>query len=60
LWYLLDAQMENEAFFRSDLRRLDSVYPQPVESCGFWVAKTTQFKRIAKRNEQDANEICIG
>jgi len=47
-------------FFRSDLGRLDSAYPQPVGSGGLWVAKTTQFKRIAKRNEQDANEICIG
>jgi len=27
---------------------------------GLWVAKTTQFKRIARRNEQDANEIRIG
>ena len=53
-------QMENGAFFRCDLGRLDSAYPQPIGSCGFWVAKTTQFKHIARRNEQDANEICIG
>jgi hypothetical protein len=57
--YLLDTHNENIAFFRGDLGRLDSVYPQPVESCGLWIAKTTQFKRIAKRNEQDVNEICV-
>ncbi len=53
-------QMENGAFFRCDLGRLESVYPQPIGSCGLWVAKTTPFKRIAKRNEQDANKIRIG
>jgi len=50
---------EKGFFYRGDLGRLDSVYPQPVGSCGLWVAKTTQFKRIARRNEQDVNEIRI-
>jgi len=58
--YLLDAHNENMDFLRGDLGRLDSVYPQPVGSCGLWVAKTTQFKRITRRNEQDANEIRLG
>jgi hypothetical protein len=58
--YLLDTHNENIAFLICDLGKLECAYPQPVRSCGLWVAKTTQFKRIARRNEQDANEIRIG
>ncbi len=38
--------MENEAFFRGYLRRLESAYPQRVRSCGLWIVKTTHFERI--------------
>ena len=46
-------------FFRGDLVRFESVYPQSVGSCGLWIAKTTQFKRIAKRNEKRRTKFAL-
>jgi len=41
-------------------REIGVCVPATGWKLGLWVAKTTQFKRIARRNEQDANEIRIG